>query len=226
MTTQPRATAAKRGAGHGPDAIVRPHARRREDDRHRAARVARARRGRGPRRGGRAPRRSATARAARAATCACPASARARCRRRSSSSASAARPCSTRPCAARSAAGTSTRSTPPGIHPVGDPELDLGDLPDRGRAADLLDRDRRAPDGDARRVQGPRGRQARGRRPTRRPSTPSSSALRERLARLETVERAAGEGDFVVIDYVGSLDGEPFEGGEGRDQLIELGSAA
>ena len=26
------------------------------------------------------------------------------------------------------------------------------------------------------------------------------------------------------VDYVGSIDGEPFEGGEGRDQLIELGS--
>ena len=29
--------------------------------------------------------------------------------------------------------------------------------------------------------------------------------MRERLARLETVERAAAQGDFVVIDYVGSL---------------------
>jgi trigger factor len=54
-------------------------------------------------------------------------------------------------------------------------------------------------------------------------------AERERLARLETVERPAGAGDFVVIDYRGSLrldDGElePFAGGEGRDQLVELGS--
>ncbi len=50
-------------------------------------------------------------------------------------------------------------------------------------------------------------------------------ALRERLARLETVEDATAEnGDFVVVDYVGSIDGEEFEGGTGRDQLIELGS--
>jgi trigger factor len=52
---------------------------------------------------------------------------------------------------------------------------------------------------------------------------------RERLARLDTVERAAATGDFVVIDYLGALrleDGalEPFAGGEGRDQLVELGS--
>ncbi len=49
-------------------------------------------------------------------------------------------------------------------------------------------------------------------------------ALRERAARLETAERAAQEGDFVVMDYVGSIDGEEFEGGAGRDQMVELGS--
>jgi trigger factor len=48
--------------------------------------------------------------------------------------------------------------------------------------------------------------------------------LRERAGRLETVDRAAAEGDFVVMDYKGTLDGEPFAGGEGRDQMIELGS--
>jgi trigger factor len=45
---------------------------------------------------------------------------------------------------------------------------------------------------------------------------------RERLARLETVERAATAGDFVVIDYTATIDGEPIEGGEGRAQLVEL----
>ncbi len=48
--------------------------------------------------------------------------------------------------------------------------------------------------------------------------------LRESLASLETVDRPAGEGDFVVMDFVGSVDGEPFEGGEGRGQVVELGS--
>ena len=48
--------------------------------------------------------------------------------------------------------------------------------------------------------------------------------LRDRLATLETVERAAQSGDHVVIDYVGSVDGTEFEGGTGRDQLLELGS--
>jgi trigger factor len=48
--------------------------------------------------------------------------------------------------------------------------------------------------------------------------------LRDRLATLETVERPAENGDHVVIDYVGTVDGEEFQGGTGRDQLLELGS--
>ena len=48
--------------------------------------------------------------------------------------------------------------------------------------------------------------------------------LRDRLATLETVDRPAQEGDHLVIDYVGTVGGEPFEGGSGRDQLLELGS--
>jgi trigger factor len=48
--------------------------------------------------------------------------------------------------------------------------------------------------------------------------------LRDTFATLETVERAAQIGDQIVIDYAGTVDGEPFAGGEGRDQLLELGS--
>ena len=48
--------------------------------------------------------------------------------------------------------------------------------------------------------------------------------LRERAAKLEPVERQAQRGDFVVMDFAGTLDGVAFAGGEGRDQMIELGS--
>jgi trigger factor len=48
--------------------------------------------------------------------------------------------------------------------------------------------------------------------------------LRDRLATLDTVDRPAENGDHVVIDYVGTVDGEEFQGGTGRDQLLELGS--
>ena len=80
MTSQ-AASAARGEAVGGPRAgryRRAPHGRRRQDDRHRAARVARARGGRGPRRRGRAPHAGHRA-PARAATCGCPASARARC---------------------------------------------------------------------------------------------------------------------------------------------------
>ena len=48
--------------------------------------------------------------------------------------------------------------------------------------------------------------------------------LRERSAKLETVDRPAARGDFVVMDFAGSVDGTAFPGGEGRDQMVELGS--
>lgn len=108
------------------------------------------------------------------------------------------------------------------IAPVGEPKLDLGDLPPAGApltfsveigvrpTAQLgettgIEVGRREPEVDAERVDH------------------ELEHLREHLAKLETAERAAGEGDFVVIDYTGSIDGEPFEGGEGHDQLVELG---
>ena len=39
-----------------------------------------------------------------------------------------------------------------------------------------------------------------------------------------TENRAAVKGDAVLIDYVGRVDGTPFEGGTAEDQVIELGS--
>jgi trigger factor len=116
-----------------------------------------------------------------------------------------------------------------GIHPVGDPNLDLGDLPSEGQPLTFtieigvrptatlgeykgVEVGRREPAADDEAVDA------------------EIEALRERTARLETVDDAAGDGDFVVMDYVGTLGGdagetgEPFAGGEGRDQLVELGS--
>lgn len=47
--------------------------------------------------------------------------------------------------------------------------------------------------------------------------------LRENFARLEDVERPAEKVDFVLVDFRGTIDGEPFEGGEAHDELVELG---
>ncbi|HMD52136.1 MAG TPA: trigger factor [Solirubrobacteraceae bacterium] len=119
-----------------------------------------------------------------------------------------------------------------GIVPVGDPQLDLGELPSHGHALEFsieigvlpkaelgayegLEVPRREAEVGEDQIEG------------------EINAMRERLARLETAERPAAEGDYVVIDYVGSLPvegaageeerSEPFAGGEGRDQLVELG---
>jgi trigger factor len=48
--------------------------------------------------------------------------------------------------------------------------------------------------------------------------------IREGFARLEPVERAAAEGDAVLIDFEGLLDGKAFERGKAEDQLLTLGS--
>jgi trigger factor len=110
-----------------------------------------------------------------------------------------------------------------GIVPVGEPELDVGELPAEGQPLAFsieIGVRPRAQLGDYKGLEVGR----------REPHVEQSAIdeelerLRDRFATLETVERSAQTGDHVVIDYVGSVDGEPFDGGEGRDQLLELGS--
>jgi trigger factor len=110
-----------------------------------------------------------------------------------------------------------------GIAPVGDPSLDLDALPAAGEPLTFSIEIGVRPTarlGDYRGLEAPR------REPVvdEQALTQQLEAMRERLARLEAVDRPAVEGDFVVVDYLGRIDGEPFEGGEARDQLLELGS--
>ena len=111
-----------------------------------------------------------------------------------------------------------------GIHPVGDPDLELGEsLPGRGEPLTFSFEIGVRPTatlGEYKGLEVPR--------PEPEPGEEAVQAeleqLRERSARLDVVEEAAADGDFVVMDYVGTVDGTPFEGGEGRDQMVELGS--
>ena len=48
--------------------------------------------------------------------------------------------------------------------------------------------------------------------------------LTDRNTRLVSVEREAKDGDTVVIDFEGFLDGKPFDGGKGENYSLELGS--
>src|SRR3954467_4190338 len=109
------------------------------------------------------------------------------------------------------------------LHTVGDPSLELGDLPEKGSplefsievgvrpAAKLgdykeLEVGRREPEG------------------SKEDGDAEIEQRREKSAALENVERPAKKGDFVVIDFLGKVGGEPFEGGEARGYLLELGS--
>jgi len=47
--------------------------------------------------------------------------------------------------------------------------------------------------------------------------------IREQHKTFETVERESRDGDQVVVDYVGRIDGEAFEGGSGDDIEVTLG---
>lgn len=49
--------------------------------------------------------------------------------------------------------------------------------------------------------------------------------LQKKFATLEVVKsRKSQNGDYVLIDYEGFIDGKPFEGGRGSDYMLELGS--
>jgi trigger factor len=110
-----------------------------------------------------------------------------------------------------------------GIVPVGEPELDVGDLPAEGEPLKFsleIGVRPRAKLGDYKGLEVGR----------REPHVEDAAIdaelerMRDRFATLDTVERTAADADHVVIDYVGSIEGVPFEGGEARDQLLELGS--
>jgi trigger factor len=47
--------------------------------------------------------------------------------------------------------------------------------------------------------------------------------LRAQRSTWRSVERGAGDGDRVVVDFDGTIDGEPFEGGQGKDVAIVIG---
>jgi trigger factor len=109
------------------------------------------------------------------------------------------------------------------IAPVGDPKLELGDLPAEGQPLTFTVEIGVRPEATLGEYEGIEV----GRREAAVDEDQVDAEvqqLRERAARVETAERAAGEGDFVVMDYEGKVGGEPFEGGAGRDQMVELGS--
>ena len=109
-----------------------------------------------------------------------------------------------------------------GVNPVGDPKLDLSDLPDEGKPLKFSIEVAVRPRAELGEYTGLEvGREE--------PEVPEEAIdteinrLREGFARLNPVDREAKDGDVVLIDYEGKIEGEPFEGGSAKDYLLELG---
>jgi trigger factor len=106
---------------------------------------------------------------------------------------------------------------------VGDPKLDLTDLPEKGNPLAFTIEVGVRPKAKLGKYKGVEA----GRREAQATETEIDAELeaqRDALASLENVDRAAQKGDFVVLDFVGKVDGESFEGGEARGYLLELGA--
>jgi trigger factor len=113
--------------------------------------------------------------------------------------------------------------TESGIVTVGDPKLDVTDLPGEGEGLDFSIEIGVRPTAKLGEYKGLEVGRAE-------PDVPQErideelERLREGFGSLNPVERPAAEGDVAVIDYVGTLDGNAFAGGSDTDATIELGS--
>ncbi len=110
-----------------------------------------------------------------------------------------------------------------GLDPIDDPDLDLDDLPAEGEELTFratVQTRPRAELGDyaglevgKAAIEVPEGALDR-----------ELEALRDRAARLEPVERAAEDKDFVVIDFDGTHNGQRLRSAVARDYLVQLGA--
>ncbi len=109
-----------------------------------------------------------------------------------------------------------------GVTPVGDPKLELSELPEQGQALGFAIEVAVRPPAELGDYKGLEV----GRAETEVPPEAVDAELdrlREGFAKLNPVERAAADGDVLLIDYVGEIEGEPFEGGTAKDYLLEMG---
>ena len=110
-----------------------------------------------------------------------------------------------------------------GITPIGDPQLNVESLPGEGEDLEFSIEVAVRPPAKLGEYKGLEVGKAD-------PDVPDDAVqgeldrLREGFAALNPVERPAADGDILVIDYAGTVEGEPFEGGEATDLTVELGA--
>src|SRR5436190_13487745 len=108
-----------------------------------------------------------------------------------------------------------------GITPVGDPNLDVPSLPDAGEDLSFSIEVAVRPQATLGEYRGLEVGRAEAEAPDDAVQA-ELDRLREGFASLDPVDRPAAEGDLVVIDFSGTVDGEPFEGSEATDLMVEL----
>ena len=110
-----------------------------------------------------------------------------------------------------------------GVSPIGEPELDVSDVPAAGETLSFSIEIAVRPPAELGDYKGIEVGKAE-------PEVPEGAVeaevdrMRESFASLSPVERAAAMGDHLLVDFTGSVDGEEFEGGKATDYLLELGS--
>jgi trigger factor len=109
-----------------------------------------------------------------------------------------------------------------GVASIGEPKLDVGELPGEGEELTFTIEVGVRPKAELGDWQGLEVGRAEIEVPTDAVDA-ELGRLREGFASLTPVDRPAASGDAIVIDFAGTIDGEPFEGSEGRDFVIELG---
>ena len=108
------------------------------------------------------------------------------------------------------------------VKTIGDPQLDLQDLPAAGEALSFSIEVSVTPKAE---LGSYKGLEVGKREPSVDPEAIDQEIerLRDGFARVESVDRPIAEGDYAVVDFKGIVDGEPFQGGEARDYMLEIG---
>jgi trigger factor len=110
-----------------------------------------------------------------------------------------------------------------GINPVGDPKLDVPSMPGEGEPLSFSIEVAVRPPARLGEYKGLEVGRAEVEVPDEAVDA-ELARLREGLASLRPVEREARDGDFLLVDYRGAADGEPIEGADAKDFLLELGA--